>query len=119
MNISYHKSNPRMSELVVHGNTVYSAGQVADDCNANMSIQTQQILTNIETLLASVGSSKELILSVQIWVTNLDEFSELNEVWDAWVVDGRQPARACVESRLANPKWKVEMMFTAALPEEL
>lgn len=117
MTIRYHKSNSRMSELVIHENTVYGAGQVADDYYADAKTQTQQILANIESLLADVGSSKEYILSVQIWLSDLSDFDQLNEVWDAWVVEDRQPARACVESKLANPNWKVEMMFTAALPK--
>ncbi|WP_413693517.1 RidA family protein [Psychromonas sp. KJ10-2] len=116
MSITYHQSNPRMSELVVHGNTIYSAGQVANDYQANMTSQTQQILSNIENLLATVGATKEHILSVQIWVSDMSEFSQLNKVWDEWVTPGHQPARACVECKLANPDWKVEMMFIAGIP---
>jgi enamine deaminase RidA (YjgF/YER057c/UK114 family) len=116
MNITYHQSNPRMSELVIHSNTIYSAGQVANDYQADMATQTRQILSNMETLLASFGAAKEHILSVQIWISDMSDFSLLNEIWDEWVTPSHQPARACVEAKLANSDWKVEMMFIAALP---
>lgn len=117
MTVNYHDSNTRMSQAAVHNGTVYLAGQVPDDASADMHGQTEQVLAKIDRLLAAAGSSKEHLLSAQVWVTSMTEFDQMNAAWDAWVVPGRPPVRAAVEARLARPEWKVEIMVTAAVTE--
>lgn len=117
MTVSYHHSNARMSQITVHNGTVYLAGQVPSDASAEMRGQTEQVLTRIDELLAEAGTSKQHLISAQVWVTSMAEFEAMNAVWDAWVVPGRPPVRAAVEAKLAKPEWKVETMVTAALPE--
>jgi enamine deaminase RidA (YjgF/YER057c/UK114 family) len=114
MSITRSHSNSRMSQLVIHGDTIYLAGQVASDSNANIAIQTQQVLDKIDALLAEAGSNKSRILSAQIWLANIGHFAAMNEVWDEWVADGNAPARACIEARLASPDLLVEIGITAA-----
>ncbi|XKH60765.1 RidA family protein [Halomonas sediminis] len=117
MSISYHDSNSRMSQVTIHQGTLYLAGQVPTDTGADMHGQTEQVLARIDELLAKAGTSKDQLLSAQIWVTSMDEFAEMNRAWDAWVAPGRPPVRAAVEAKLAKPEWKVEIMVIAALPE--
>lgn len=117
MAIKYLVTGPRMSQVTVHGNTVYTAGQVATDASADATGQTQQILAGLDNLLAEAGTDKGHLLSATIWVADMADFAGMNTAWDAWVVPGRTPARACVEAKLAKPEWKVEIMVTAALPE--
>lgn len=113
MSITRTNSNHRMSQAVVHGNTVYLAGQVCK--GESVTAQTTGILAQIDELLAASGSDKSRILSATIWLCTMDDFAELNEVWDAWVDNENPPARACVESpRLATPDFTVEIMVTAA-----
>ena len=114
MSIIRHHTNQRMSQIVIHGDTVYLAGQVAADANANITVQTQQVLQKIDTLLAEAGSDKSKILSAQIWIASMGHFAQMNEVWDAWVADGDAPARACIEARLASPDLLVEVGIIAA-----
>jgi len=114
MSITRHHTNQRMSQIVIHGDTVYLAGQVANDAGADISVQTQQVLENIDTLLAEAGSDKSKILSAQIWIASMGHFAQMNEVWDAWVPSGHAPARACIEARLASPDWLVEIGIVAA-----
>lgn len=116
MSDRYIDSNHRMSQAVVHGNTVYLAGQVAPDASAGMHGQTEQVLQGIDQLLAKAGTDKSHILSATIWVTDMAEFQEMNTAWDAWVIPERTPARACVTGNLAKPELKVEMMVIAAIP---
>ena len=115
MTITRHDVGPRMSQVVVHGDTVYLAGQVADDTSAGVSGQTEQILRKIDDKLASVGSDKTKLLSANLWISDMRYFNEMNAVWDAWVAPGDPPARACVEARLAAPQYQVEIMVVAAL----
>ena len=114
MSITRHHTNQRMSQIVIHGDTVYLAGQVAADANADITVQTLQVLQKIDTLLAEVGSDKSKILSAQIWIASMGHFAQMNEVWDAWVAEGHAPARACIEARLASPDLLVEVGIVAA-----
>ncbi len=114
MSITRHHTNQRMSQIVVHDDTVYLAGQVADDANADISEQTQQVLQKIDALLAEAGSDNSKILSAQIWLTSMGHFAQMNEVWDAWIPEDHAPARACIEARLASPDLLVEIGIIAA-----
>lgn len=115
MNIRRIEVGPRMSQAVVHGDTVYTAGQVAlDKPGASVTDQTRNILERLDALLAEAGSDKSKLLTATIWLADIDEFAEMNAVWDAWVAPGSTPCRACVESRLASPDYTVEIQVVAA-----
>ncbi len=106
----------RLSEAAVHNGTVYLAGQVADQtAGQDIAAQTREVLGMIDTLLAQAGTDKSRILMVQIFIADLKDFPAMNEVWDAWVVQGATPPRATVQAALAKPEWKVEMVVTAAI----
>ena len=113
MAIKRIETGPRMSQAVVHGNTVYTAGQVAE--GESVTEQTKVILAQIDALLAEAGTDKSKLLSATIWITDMDNFAGMNAVWDAWVSQGNTPARACVESKLAMPKFLVEIGVIAAI----
>jgi enamine deaminase RidA (YjgF/YER057c/UK114 family) len=114
MTIKRFDVGPRMSQAVVHGNTVYLAGQVADDPTPSVGEQTKQILARIDRLLKEAGTDKSKLLSANIWLTDIARFVEMNAVWDAWVSPGNTPARATVEARLAAPQFLVEIAVVAA-----
>jgi len=107
----------RMSQAVVHGNTAYTAGQVARNAKGgSITAQTEDILARIDELLKQAGTGKENVISATIWLDSMDHFAEMNTVWDAWVSPGNTPCRACVESRLASPDFSVEISVIAAVP---
>jgi enamine deaminase RidA (YjgF/YER057c/UK114 family) len=114
MSITRKHSARRMSQIVIHGDTVYLAGQVASDASADIQTQTRQVLEKIDALLAEAGSDKSRILSAQVWLASIGHFAPMNEVWDAWVPEGHAPARACIEARLAIPELLVEIGVVAA-----
>ena len=103
----------RMSQAVIHGQTIYLAGQVGTP-GTSVTAQTQEILEKIESLLEQAGSDKTQILSATIWMASMDSFAEMNAVWDAWVPEGHAPARATGESALATPEHLVEILIMAA-----
>jgi enamine deaminase RidA (YjgF/YER057c/UK114 family) len=115
MKIERHETGPRMSKAVIHGDTVYLAGIVADSPKGkSMAEQTNNILSQIDGFLAMAGTDKTKLLSANIWITEMAQFAEMNTVWDAWVSPGNTPARATVEAKLASPDYKVEIMVVAA-----
>ena len=103
----------RMSQAVIHGQTIYLAGQVGTP-GTSVTAQTQEILEKIESLLEQAGSDKTQILSATIWMASMDSFAEMNAVWDAWVPEGHAPARATGKSALATPEHLVEILIIAA-----
>ncbi len=96
MTITRIKPGPRMSQIVIHGDTVYTAGQIADDSSQDLAGQTRQVLAKIDGLLAEAGSDKSKILKSTIWLSDISRFDEMNSVWDAWVDTDNPPVRACV-----------------------
>ena len=115
MSVQRQEVGPRMSKVVVHGNTVYLAGIVADNPKGkNTTEQTKDILGQIDRFLAKAGTDKSKLLSANIWITDMAKFAEMNAVWDAWVSPGNTPARATVEAKLAAPGYHVEIMVVAA-----
>jgi enamine deaminase RidA (YjgF/YER057c/UK114 family) len=116
MSIERLETAPRMSQAVIHNQTVYLAGQVASGAKGGtVTEQVKDILSRIETLLAEAKTDKSKILSATIWLTDMSTFAEMNAVWDAWVVPGATPARATVASpQLAAADYKVEIAMVAA-----
>ena len=115
MTIQRFDTGPRMSQAVVHGDTVYLAGVVAKTtAGESVAKQTQEVLAIIDGHLAKAGSDKSKLLTTTIYLTDMKTFAEMNAVWDGWVSAGNTPARATVEAKLAAPQYNVEIMVTAA-----
>jgi enamine deaminase RidA (YjgF/YER057c/UK114 family) len=115
MSIQRFETGPRMSQVVVHGDTVYLAGIVANKtAGESVTKQTQEVLSIIDSHLAKAGTDKSKLLSTTIYITDMKNFAEMNAVWDGWVSVGNTPARATVEVNLAGPKYGVEIMVIAA-----
>lgn len=113
MTIQRIETGPRMSQAVIHGDTIYLSGQVGTP-GESVAAQTTEVLKEIDALLAQAGSDKSKILSAQIWLADMGDFAEMNGVWDAWVDSANAPARATGESKLAAPGYKVEIIVVAA-----
>ena len=117
MNIVRLDQSERMSQAVIHGGTVYLAGQVGapgDDVEA----QTRQVLEQIDDLLARTGSGREYLLRAQIWLADMADFDAMNRIWDAWVADVGKPVRATCGVGPATPRHAVEITVTAALASD-
>ncbi|MEO8101430.1 MAG: RidA family protein [Betaproteobacteria bacterium] len=114
MSIQRFHVGARMSEMAIHNNTIYLAGQVAGDPSLDITGQTRQVLEAIDKLLAEAGSDKSKILSTTIYIADMADFPSMNVIWDAWVVPGSTPPRATVEAKLAKSTYKVEIQMVAA-----
>ena len=104
----------RMSKIVVHNDTVYLCGQVADNSDGDIGAQTENMLAKVDALLEQAGSGREHILSASLYLRDMKDFAGMNAVWDRWVPQGHAPARACMEARLARPELLVEVSIVAA-----
>lgn len=114
MTIRRLETGPRMSQAVIHGNTVYLAGQVGKP-GGSVAQQTADVLAEIDRLLAAAGSDKTKILQAIVWMADMKDFAEMNSVWDKWAPQGHTRARATGEAKLATPEYLVEIIVTAAV----
>lgn len=106
---------PRLSEASILGDRIHCSGMIPEDTSTDIRDQVRQVLGEIDALLARGGSDKTKVLSAVIWLADIRDFAAMNEIWDAWVVPGRTPARATVEARLTDPRMRVEIMVVAAI----
>ena len=104
-----------MSRVVIHNDTIYLCGQVCKDATKGITEQTATMLEKVDELLLQSGTDREHLLSATVYVRDMKDFAEMNDVWDAWVPEGRAPARACVEARMARPELLVEISVVAAV----
>ncbi|MGH6862577.1 MAG: RidA family protein [Phyllobacterium sp.] len=114
MSVRRIEAGPRMSQAVIHGNTVYLAGQVGG-AGKSVTEQTKDILVSVDRLLKEAGTDKSKLLQAIIWLDDMKDFGEMNAVWDGWVDPANAPARATGEAKLATPEYKVEIIITAAI----
>ncbi len=115
MAIIRKETQQRMSRIVIHNETIYLCGQVAEDANKDIQEQTQTMLDKVDTLLEQAGSDRKHILSATIYIKSMNMFSQMNEIWDNWVPKGHAPARACVEASMAREELLVEISVVAAV----
>ena len=105
----------RLTDFIVHGDTIHFSGYVAEaTAGGTVAEQTRDILAQIDGSLAEAGSDKSKLIEATIWLSDMAGYAEMNSVWDAWVAPGRPPTRACVEAKLASPKYAVEIRVLAA-----
>lgn len=114
MQIERIETKARMSRVVKHNGTIYLCGQVCADATKGIKEQTQTMLDKVDDLLIKAGSDRKHMLSATIYVKDMSYFSEMNEVWDAWVPEGYAPARACVAAPMARDVLLVEISVIAA-----
>lgn len=111
--IERFQTNHRMSKIVKYNGVVYLCGQVGK-AEGGIVEQTLECLSRVDRLLAEAGSSKECILQAIVWLADISDKTEMDKVWDAWMPEGRGPARACGEAKLGKPELRVEIIITAS-----
>lgn len=104
----------RYSEAVIVKGLIYCAGMVPETKSQDATLQTEDVLAQIDALLAQCGSDKSKLVDATIFLADMADYAAMNLAWDNWVVPGHAPARATVEAKLADPYWKVEIKIIAA-----
>ena len=112
--IKRHNLMQKLCNAVEYNGVVYLAGQVAENLDCGMKEQTEDVLRQIDALLAQCGTNKSRILSATVYVRDMKLKPEMDEAWLAWVDQGNPPARATVQAELGSPDTLVEIMCTAA-----
>ncbi len=90
------------SQAVVIDGWVFTSGQIPIDPKSGELIkdtfenQVKQVLTNLENVLIAAGTTKDRIVKVTIYLTDLSNFKVLNEIYSSWL-NGHKPARSTVQ----------------------
>ncbi len=108
--------NGWLPTATVHNGIAYLSGVVPAEGVA-VADQTRSVLDQIDERLARCGTSKDNLLEVSIWLSDIAAFGEMNPVYIAWLDGIPPPARACVEAKLARPEWTVEIRVSAVIPK--
>ena len=114
MTIERIETKQRMSRIVKHNGVIYLCGQVCSAATQGITEQTQTMLDKVDLLLEQAGSNREHILSATIYIKTMDDFAQMNTVWDNWLPQGFAPARACVTASMAREALLVEISVVAA-----
>lgn len=112
MGIERYNDRGFLSDAVAHGDMVWVAGTVPDPSCVTIDEQTRNVLAEIGRRLSIAGSSKDRLLSVNIWLADMDDWGAMNRVWIEWLDGGPSPARAVVGAALVKP-FKVEIAAIA------
>jgi enamine deaminase RidA (YjgF/YER057c/UK114 family) len=107
----------RYSDVVIFDKRVYLSG-VVPNIYAPIYEQTKEVLTRIESILTSAGSSKKNILNMTIYLIDEKSYEDMNRAFDEWIPKDCAPARATIGNvKFPNPLWKVEITLIACTGE--
>ena len=123
MHIPTHKSIPtpagHYSPVIGHNGTLYISGQLPMDPQSKAvpeSIEEQTItaLNNLENLLLAGGSRRDHVLQVRIYVSDIDQWDQINKTYSEWFGD-HKPARAIIPCGELHFGCLLELEATAAI----
>jgi enamine deaminase RidA (YjgF/YER057c/UK114 family) len=107
----------RLSMAVAYGGVVHLSGQVAVDSGGGpVAEQAREVLGRIDALLAEAGTDRTRLLTADLFLADLAHLPEINAAWDAWLAGAPPPCRTTIETRLASPRYALEIRVSAALP---
>lgn len=110
-----------LSVAIRAGDTVYISGQVPTDAEGNIvstdiSAQTEQVFQNCKAALALAGASFDDVVKVNVYLTDVNYFAAMNEVYRTHFPDS-PPARTTVGTPLARMGLLVEIDMIAYAPQ--
>jgi reactive intermediate/imine deaminase len=109
-------------QAVAVGGWVYCSGQLALDPDEAQMVgegdaarETEQVLKNLDAVLARAGAARGDVVKATVYLTDMDEFSKMNQVYAAFFEGLVPPARATVQVAALPKGAKVEIDFTARI----
>lgn len=107
------------NQAILTGNTLYTSGQIAlhpntgELVNSTIEEETKQVMENMKAVLTAAEMTFEDVIKSSIFITNMNDFGKINEVYGSYFNAETAPARETVE--VANlPKFvQVEISMIA------
>ncbi len=111
------------NQAIVYNGMVFTAGQIAIDPLSNQVIeadikkQTELVLQNLGAVLNAAGTDFRNVLKTTVFLKNMNDFSEMNEVYGRFLGEN-SPARSAIEASRLPKDVLVEIECIAAVPEQ-
>ncbi|WP_207224351.1 MULTISPECIES: RidA family protein [Fictibacillus] len=105
------------SQGIVYNNLFFSSGQIpltkeGEMIDGDVKEQTHQVFSNLKAVLNEAGSSLEQVIKATVFIKDMNEFADINEVYGEYFSD-HKPARSCVEVARLPKDAKVEIEVIA------
>lgn len=107
--------NSRRSSCVAYGSTLYISGITTNDLSLDVTGQAEDVFRQLDKLMDYHGTNKNNVLTATVFLTSIDEYGKFNRVWDRWIIEGYEPTRSVVETKLPDEHYKVKVSLVVAL----
>ena len=103
MKIERHNDRGFLSDAIALGDLIWVAGTVSDPSLKTVQDQTRDVLREVDRRLAVFHSRREQLLSVNIWLSRIEDWGAMNAIWLEWLAGAPSPTRVVVQSHLMAP----------------
>ncbi|MFC4721903.1 RidA family protein [Geojedonia litorea] len=107
------------SQAVLSGNTLYTSGQIAFDAQTgeliltDIQTETKQVMENLKAVLEAAGMTFDHVVKTSIFISNMDDFARINEVYGRYFNPETAPARETVQVARLPKDVNVEISMIA------
>jgi len=114
---------PYNQAIVASGSLLFVSGQIPLDPETgaivsgdNVAGQTRQVMANLQAVLEAAGVSFAQVVKTTVFLSDLNDFGTVNEIYGDYFTTGHAPARACVQVSRLPKDVKVEIDCIAVIP---
>ncbi|MFH4968234.1 RidA family protein [Gaetbulibacter sp. M240] len=110
------------SQAILSGNTLYTSGQIAIDPKGNRLVtdnikaETKQVMENLKAVLKAADMDFSFVVKATIFISDMNNFSEINSVYGQYFDDATAPARETVQVAKLPKNVNVEISVIAVKP---
>ena len=107
------------SQAVLSGNTLYTSGQIALDTETMQLVlddivtETKQVMENMKAVLAAANMDFSDVVKTSIFISDMDNFGAINEVYGSYFDEATAPARETVQVARLPKDVNVEISMVA------
>lgn len=107
------------SQAVLSENTLYTSGQIAFNPETmalvldDIKTETKQVMENMKEVLLAAGMTFENVIKTSIFISDMDNFSQINEVYGSYFNEATAPARETVQVARLPKDVNVEISMIA------
>lgn len=107
------------NQAVLSGNTLYTSGQIAFNPKTGLLVlddiktETSQVMTNLKAVLEAANMTFNNVIKTSIFISNMDDFNDINDVYGSYFDDATAPARETVQVARLPKNVNVEISMIA------
>lgn len=107
------------NQAILTGNTLYTSGQIAINPETNelvlvnIEAETKQVMQNLKAVLEAASMTFDHVIKSSIFISNMDDFTKINDVYGSYFDDANAPARETVQVARLPKNVNVEISVIA------